>query len=33
MGEYMRIMDGLSEPVDDFIIGSDNKRDEITIIV
>ena len=33
MGEYMKIMDGLSEPQDDFIIGSDNKRDEITIIV
>jgi len=33
MGEYMRIMDGLSEPQDDFIIGSDNQRDEITIIV
>jgi len=33
MGEYMRIIDGLSEPVDDFIIGQDNKRDEISIIV
>jgi len=33
MGEYMKLMDGRTEQKGDFIIGSDNHRDEFTIVV
>ena len=33
MGEFMKLMDGRTEQKGDFIIGSDNHRDEFTIVV